>query len=131
MASSLKYIILEDSYFIAMDIRNTISAIRPHTECAAIVEGVEDCINMSDSQDVDLIIVDIESTGEYAINKFKQAGFMQPLILISSRKDIKVSGLNMIEIILKPVTASALTDAFRKYDELNLLSNRKLTPKFL
>lgn len=133
MTSSLKYIILEDSYFIATDIKNIITDIRPHTECAATVNVMEDCILMARSKDIDLIIVDMESAGEYAVGKIKQSNITHPLILISDNKDTKqsASGINMIEFILKPVTASALTKAFRKYDELKQTQNSKLTPNFL
>ncbi|MBD5329342.1 MAG: response regulator [Bacteroides sp.] len=119
MASSLKYIILEDSYFIATDIKNSIAGLCPHTECTATVEAMEDCIHMANNQDVDLIIMDMESAGENAVSKIRQSRISHPLILISDNKDIRqsLSGLNMIEFILKPVTASALSSAFRKYEE--------------
>lgn len=81
---------------------------------------MEDCISMAIQHDVDLIIVDMETAGEQAFSKLQQSNITHPLILISDNKDMKKSAtsINMIEFILKPVTASALTDAFRKYDEL-------------
>lgn len=133
MASTLKYIILEDSHFIATDITNTISEICSHTECAAICEVMEDCICMAKSNDVDLIIVDLESAGEHGVSLIKTAGITHPLILISDNKDMEhsISEINMIEFILKPVTASALSDAFRKYDKLNMTLNFKPTPNYI
>jgi DNA-binding LytR/AlgR family response regulator len=85
-------------------------------ECATAVEA----FNYLETEDVDLIFLDVEMPGMTGIELVKNLEKRPIIILITSKKDYAVEAfeLNVADYIIKPVTLSRFTMAVAKAKEL-------------
>lgn len=113
-----KYIILEDAYFTSVDIRNSVSCIRPECEFVAGVEATGEAIEILKREKVDFIIADTEVCDGDSIESLKRAGIKTPVIFISGYKEQRqqVQGLEVLDFLLKPVSPESLGNAIAKLD---------------
>lgn len=120
MASTLKYIILEDSHFMSLDIQKSINCLRPDFELVGAVDSIYDAMEIMESTEIDLIISDTTACEGSVIDIFKDINMTLPLILISEFEEYKLIGqnFNMVDFILKPVSQNNLEDALTKFEKM-------------
>ncbi|MGN0238378.1 MAG: response regulator [Lepagella sp.] len=117
---SSRYLILEDSYYTALDIQETMRRLRPGFQLMDITDDTAEAIRRIRRQGVDMMIADTSASDGDSIGKLTDASISTPVIFISECRDSmeRAKRLNMIDYILKPVTLSDLRCALSRYDIL-------------
>lgn len=115
-----KYIILEDAYYTALDIIETVKRLRPGYRLIGVEEEASEAIRLICNKPPDLIIADTTVGDGNSIEEFKKASIKIPLIFISESSDAYYSAqdLNIITFILKPVLGLDLAKAFDRFDKM-------------
>ncbi len=116
---TIHYLILEDAYYTALDIRETMKRLRPDYRMVDMYEEVSSAIQKLRQGGIDLIIADTEVADGNSIEAFVQAGIRTPVIFISGYSDQAdfVRSLDMaVDFILKPVTPLSLERALLRLD---------------
>ncbi len=118
--TTFKYIILEDTYYLALDLSDTIKRLRPCYRLAGIAEETAEAIRMIISEEPDLMIADTSAGDGDSINVLKSKAADIPVIFISeyAMLEKRARSLNMIDFILKPVTSPDLERALNRFDEM-------------
>lgn len=128
MANKTKYILLEDSHFMSVDLQQSIEDLRPDFVLAAAVDDTREALRLIENSDIDLVISDATASDGNVIETFREAGMNLPLILISEFKEYESHGrhFNMVDFILKPVSSNELENALRKYETMTEASGAKM-----
>lgn len=116
-----KYIILEDAYYTALDIRETVKRLRSGYRLIGITDETSEAVRMIYREDADMMIADTSASDGDSIGRLQKESVSIPIIFISeySEDAERVRNLNMVDFILKPVTPSDLERAFSRLDFLN------------
>ncbi|MGM9815747.1 MAG: response regulator [Lepagella sp.] len=119
-----RYLILEDSYYTALDIQETIRRLRPGFRLMDITDDTATAICRIRQQRVDMMIADTSASDGDSIGKLTDASVRTPVIFISECGDAmgRAKRLNMVDYILKPVTLSDLSYALDRYDKMKQLN---------
>lgn len=114
----VQYLILEDAYYTALDISETMSRLRPDYLMVGLYEEVSSAIHKLRQGGIDFIIADTEVADGNSIEVFAQVGILTPVIFISGYADQAdfARNLNMADFILKPVTPVSLERALLRLD---------------
>lgn len=118
--TTLTYIILEDTYYIAIDLRDTVKRLRPRYRLAGIAEETAEAIRMIQSEEPDLMIADTTAGDGDSISVLQRGATDIPVIFISEYAVLeeRAQNLNMIDFILKPVTIPDLERAINRFDAM-------------
>lgn len=124
---TLTYIILEDAYFTAIDLRETVKRLRPGYRLAAIAETAGEAIALILRDAPDLLIADTSASDGDSINLLLKAGIDTPVIFISeyARLAERARSLNMAGFILKPVTSPDMQRALNAFDAMRENNKRQ------
>lgn len=124
---TLTYIILEDAYYTAVDLRETVKRLRPGYRLAGIAEETAKAVRLIRSEEPDLLIADTSASDGDSISLLLQAGVNTPVIFISEYALLaeRARSLNMAGFILKPVTSADLQRAFAGLDAMRENSKRQ------
>lgn len=116
-----KYIILEDAYYTALDIRETVKRLRSGYRLIGITDETSEAVRMIYREDADMMIADTSASDGDSIGRLQKESVSIPIIFISeySEDAERARNLNMVDFILKPVTPSDLERAFSRLDFLN------------
>lgn len=116
-----KYIILEDAYYTALDIRETVRRLRSGYRLIGITDETSEAVRMIYREDADMMIADTSASDGDSIGRLQKESVSIPIIFISeySEDAERARNLNMVDFILKPVTPSDLERAFSRFDSLN------------
>lgn len=119
---SSTYIIIEDAYYTAVDIQETVKRLRPAYRLMGVVEEASTAVKMLLNGDIDLAIADVEVADGNSINVFSQAGISTPVIFYSSfvYHQETARRISSSAFILKPVTQEALDKALYKIDKISV-----------
>lgn len=122
---SSTYIIIEDAYYTAVDIQETVKRLRPAYRLMGVVEEASTAVKMLLKGDIDLAIADVEVADGNSINVFSQAGITIPVIFYSSFVNYQETArkISSSVFILKPVTQEVLDEALYKIDEISINLN--------
>lgn len=124
---TLTYIILEDAYYTAVDLRETVKRLRPGYRLAGIAEETAKAVRLIRSEEPDLLIADTSASDGDSISLLLQAGVNTPVIFISeyARLAERARSLNMADFILKPVTYPDMQRALNALDAMRENSKRQ------
>lgn len=124
---TLTYIILEDAYYTAVDLRETVKRLRPGYRLAGIAEETAKAVRLIRSEEPDLLIADTSASDGDSISLLLQAGVNTPVIFISeyARLAEQARSLNMADFILKPVTSPDMQRALNALDAMRENSKRQ------
>ncbi len=116
-----KYIILEDAYYTALDISETVRRLRSGYRLIGITDETSEAVRMIYREDADMMIADTSASDGDSIGRLKKESVSIPIIFISeySEDAERARNLNMVDFILKPVTPSDLERAFSRLDSMN------------
>lgn len=126
--TTLSYIILEDSYYVAIDLRDTVKRLRPSYLLTGIAEETTEAISMVRRYEPDLMIADTLASDGDSISILQQAGIDIPVIFISeySRLAERAKALNLAGFILKPVTSSDLQHVLDNLEAKRVISKQTI-----
>lgn len=126
--TTLSYIILEDSYYVAIDLRDTVKRLRPSYLLTGIAEETTEAISMVRRYEPDLMIADTLASDGDSISILQQAGIDIPVIFISeySRLAERAKALNLAGFILKPVTSSDLQHVLDNLEAKRVISKQPI-----
>lgn len=116
---TLTYIILEDTYYIALALQKIVERLRPGYRLAAIAETAAEAIALSLRDTPDLLIADTTTGDGNTMNLLKKAGVDIPVLFISEYQHA-AKGTNTFttaDFILKPVTPSELQEALCRIEK--------------
>lgn len=107
---TLSYIILEDAYYIALDIKKMMGTLCPQFLLCGIAETAADAIAMILSHSPELLIADSTAADGDTMTLLHQAGVEIPIIFISEYASIakRANAFSCVAFILKPVTPADL-----------------------
>lgn len=123
--NNLTYIILEDTYYIALDIKEIVKSLRPGYRLAAVAETAVEAVSLISRDAPDLLIADTTASDGDSIRILRDAGVDIPVVFISEYSTLapKAETFRISAFILKPVTSSDLHRAFlhieKKRNHLN------------
>lgn len=118
-----KYVILEDAYYTALDIREIVRRLRPGYRLIGITDETSEAVRMIVRYDADMMIANTTvSTGD-SIRELQDASVSIPTVFISDYSEvaerIREHNLNMVDFILKPVTLLDMERAFCRLDSMS------------
>lgn len=122
--TTLKYIILEDVYYTALDISEIVRRLRPGFCLVGITDETSEAVRMIAGKDTDMMIASTNvSTGD-SIGELQKASVSVPTVFISDCSETveRIKGLNMVDFILKPVTLPDLERALCRFDSMTKVS---------
>ena len=116
---TLPYIILEDIYYIALDLQKIVERLRPDYRLAAIAETTAEAIAMILHETPDLLIADTTAGDGETINILKDAGVDIPVVFISEYQHFakRADDFTTADFILKPVTPAELQEALCRIEK--------------
>lgn len=117
---TLKYIILEDIYYSALDIRETVKRFRPGYRLLGMADETAEAVSMIRSGQPDMLIADTSASDGDSISILQEAAIDTPIIFISeyASQAERAQDLNMVDFILKPVTPLDIERALCRFDSL-------------
>lgn len=119
---TLTYIILENAYYIALDIREVMKRLRPGYRLAAIAETAGEAIAMILRDSPDLLIADTTAGDGDTMKILKESGVDIPVVFISEYRHLakRADAFTTADFILKPATPAELQEAlFRIEKKMN------------
>lgn len=114
----IKYVLLEDVFFISLDFEKTIRTLFPNFRLIAAVDGLEEMkAILHQTTEFSFVIADIDSNPTGFIRLMEQEAIKMPVILISAFPEYELYAckLNVVCFILKPVATEKLRDALTKF----------------
>lgn len=115
-----KYIILEDIYYTALDISETVKRFRPNYRLIGMADETAEALSMIRSAQPDMLIADTSASDGDSISILKESSVNIPVIFISEYASLaeKARSLNMVDFILKPVTPPDIERALDRFDSI-------------
>lgn len=115
---TLTYIILEDTYYIALDLQKIMVSLRPDLRLAAIAETAGEAVAIILRDAPGLLIADTTANDGNTMDILKEAGVDIPVVFISEYSYLKkrINAFSTADFILKPVTPTELKEALRRIE---------------
>jgi DNA-binding LytR/AlgR family response regulator len=117
----MKIVIIEDEQLTAADLAKIIARVAPNLEIVATLYSVEDALLwFSTHEHPDLIFSDIQLGDGLSFDIFKDQEVKSPVIFCTAYDEYALTAFktNGIDYILKPFDEASVSDAIRKYKEL-------------
>ncbi len=111
--------IIEDEYYAAVELKHTLSQLRPNYVIVGQVEDVEGAIDFLSSHHVDLIVADIRLSDGYSFEALDQLRLTDvPIIFTTAYTQYRERAHNycMVDFLLKPIAADALQQALERFE---------------
>lgn len=117
---SLKYIIVDDSYFQSLSLRIAFAQSRPCMTLAGVANDIQSALNLLKHGDVDLAITKQFVSDGNVKEAFKHFGIKVPLIVIYETNElIGEQDINVIDYIKAPLTHEALLSALERFEHMS------------
>ncbi len=113
----LKIAIIEDEPLAAEDLAKTLDLVCPDAQVVVKLDSVKSSIEWLTSNDVDLILSDIELGDGLSFDIFKQINKNIPIVLTTAYDQYALRAFkeNSIDYLLKPIDSEELKAAIAKY----------------
>jgi two-component system, LytTR family, response regulator LytT len=141
--NNLEVIIIEDERIAAKNLEKLILEIEPDIKVMAILSSVKQAVEWFSGNHADLVFMDIQLSDGLSFKIFDQVNITSPVIFTTAYDQyaIKAFKSNGIDYLLKPIDASELVAALKKYRTLtkndtdynlikNLLAGIKPDPEY-
>jgi DNA-binding LytR/AlgR family response regulator len=122
----MKCIIVDDNKMARMALKQLVSQLS-NVELVAECNDAAEALDILNSSQVDVLLLDIEMPGMTGLDLIKKLGNTKPLIIfITAKKDYAVEAfeLNVIDYLIKPIALPRLKQAIDKAQE-TLESNKQ------
>jgi DNA-binding LytR/AlgR family response regulator len=122
----MKCIIVDDNKMARMALKQLVSQLS-NIELVAECNDAAEALDILNSSQVDVLLLDIEMPGMTGLDLIKKLGNTKPLIIfITAKKDYAVEAfeLNVIDYLIKPIALPRLKQAIDKAQE-TLDSNKQ------
>ena len=116
--NSIKYLVIEDSYYLACEIQDYLKKYREDIEIY-IAESLNDTYRILGQRNIDLIITNTQVSDGYSIDDFRKNEINIPLIIYSTyhiTEKKELTGLKIIDFLILPITQKKLENALKKYE---------------
>lgn len=116
----MKCIIVDDNKIARMALKQLVLQAAPHLELVAECKDAVETLDVLNSNQVDLLLLDIEMPGMTGLDLTKKLGSSKPLIIFTTaKKDYAVEAfeLNVVDYLVKPIAASRFKQAIEKAQE--------------
>lgn len=117
----MRLIIIEDEAPARARLRKLILELRPQAEIVATPDSVEDSVAwFSEGNTADLAFMDIQLADGLSFEIFRKVEVKTPVIFTTAYDEfaLKAFKVNSLDYLLKPIDATELRNAFRKFDDL-------------
>lgn len=131
----MRYAIIEDEDFARENLRGIIEKVRPDYELVGLLGSVEDSIIFLQTNEIDLLFMDIELGDGTCFDIVQQVDIKVPIIFTTAYSEytLKAFKVNSIDYLLKPITEVDVINALNKLEEIvnifNPVSSRKMQLK--
>lgn len=114
---SIKYVLLEEAYFISVDLVNTIRMFFPDFRLVAVIDAAKDLENFLQTDQISFIIADIDSNPKGFVTFMERKAPQMPVILISAFPEYRLFAdkINITDFLMKPVLTERLREALLKF----------------
>jgi DNA-binding LytR/AlgR family response regulator len=115
----MKCIIVDDNKMARMALKQLVSQLS-NVELVAECNDAAEALDILNSSQVDVLLLDIEMPGMTGLDLIKKLGNTKPLIIfITAKKDYAVEAfeLNVIDYLIKPIALPRLKQAIDKAQE--------------
>jgi len=123
----MKCIIVDDNKMARMALKQLVSQLSNVDLVAECNDAVE-ALDILNSSQVDLLLLDIEMPGMTGLDLIKKLGNTKPLIIFTTaKKDYAVEAfeLNVIDYLIKPIALPRLKQAIDKPRKHWIATNRR------
>ena len=117
--SAPQVFIIEDEYYAALELKRTLSLLRPDYVIEGQAEDVEGSIDFLSGHHVDLIIADIRLSDGYSFEALDQLHRTHvPFIFTTAYTQYRerAASYRMVDFLLKPIARAALQQALEKFE---------------
>lgn len=117
--SAPQVFIIEDEYYAALELKRTLSLLRPDYVIVGQAEDVEGAIDFLSGHHIDLIIADIHLSDGYSFEVFDQLHLTDaPIIFTTAYAQYRerTACYSMVDFLLKPVAPDALEQALQRFE---------------
>ena len=118
----MQILIIEDEKLAAEKLKTLLSTTAPECTIVAILDSVDAAVDwLSSHQHPDLIISDIHLVDGLCFNIFSQVSVQCPIIFATAYEKYAIQAfeVNSIDYLLKPVQEARLSQALKKFSDLN------------
>jgi len=112
-------LIIEDEKHTAQNLVNLLAQVDPQVKVMCIIGTIKDSVSWLNSNEPDLIFSDIKLPDGDSYEIFEQVNLNVPVISTSAlgRRDIRLSRMNAIYHLPKPIDKQDLAKGLNKYKE--------------
>lgn len=112
----MKVLIIEDEIPAQIQLERMINGSFPTFEVVAKIDSVRGAVQWLESNNVDLIFMDVELSDGQCFEIFKQINIEKPVIITTAYNDyaIKAFKVNSIDYLLKPIDRNEFINAVEK-----------------
>ena len=117
--SAPQVFIIEDEYYASLELKRTLSLLRPDYVIEGQAEDVEGSIDFLSGHHVDLIIADIRLSDGYSFEALDQLRLTHvPIIFTTAYTQYRerAASYRMVDFLLKPIARAALQQALEKFE---------------
>lgn len=119
MAKDISYVLFEDEYYTSASLKSTIADFRPNYRLVGESETVAQATSILGQQHPDLVISSMLLADGCCIDAFRLSQCRKPTIIMAERKaDNASGGLNVIDYLLKPVSADSIRRSILKFEQI-------------
>lgn len=111
--------LLEASYYTALDISETVKRLRPDFLLASMQEEAAAAIALLQTEKIDFVIADVEVADGNVLSAFERAKITTPVIFLADTPHfaLRAQRLNTVCYLLHPVSAGDLDQAFQHLEQ--------------
>lgn len=119
LPDTIRYILLEDDYYTAVDLKRMIQSERPNYQMVAETDSVRKALQILTDVEADLIISDIHLSDGLSTEALRQSGCHVPVIFFTGYEQYRnrLSDFAPIDIVFKPITADDVRSSLGKYEQ--------------
>ena len=120
MNHKTRYILLEDEYYTAEDLKRMIRQMRPDYELVGQTDTADEARQLLRQTEADLVISDVQLSDNISLPVLRAEGRRLPVIVFTGYKEYaaQLQGINAVDFVLKPVSESDLNQSLSKYESL-------------
>lgn len=119
----IQYLLVEDEYFAAEEIKRMIQKLRPNYQMAGQTGSVDETVSFLRHTPVELIILDIRLSDGTSFEIFEQIPVDAPIIFTTAYDEYALQAFQVhsIHYLLKPVEETELETALYRFEQNNRL----------
>ncbi|MEO9965116.1 MAG: LytTR family DNA-binding domain-containing protein [Reichenbachiella sp.] len=120
-----RVVIVEDENLAAQKLIRQLGEVDPAMEIVSVLDTVSGAVDFLNTNEVDLIFLDIHLGDDLSFNIFKETKVKTPIIFTTAYDQYAIQAfkLNSVDYLLKPINKSELKEALDKFQENRQVSS--------